>query len=42
MKFLQVKLPDDLHWRFKRKCFEKQKTMTEMIKAKVEELLKED
>lgn len=41
MKYLQVKLPDNLHWQFKKKCFEKQKNMSEQVKLWVEGFVKE-
>ena len=37
MKYLQVKLPDDMHWQLKKKCFEDKKDMSERIREWIKE-----
>ena len=32
MKYLQVKLPDDMHKNFKRKCLDKEVDMSEKVR----------
>lgn len=40
MKFLQVKLPDDMHKDFKRKCLEKEIDMSEKVRQWVKKFVK--
>lgn len=40
MKWLQVKLDNDIHKNFKRKCFEKDTDMSEKVREWIKEYLK--
>lgn len=40
MKYLQIKLADDIHKRFKRKCLENDTEMSKRIRAWIMEYLK--
>ena len=40
MKFLQVKLSDDLHKDFKRKCLEKEIDMSEKVRQWIKRFVK--
>lgn len=40
MKNLQVKLPDDMHKRFKRKCFDKEIDMSEKVREWIDKYIK--
>lgn len=40
MKYLQVKLPDDLHKDFKRWCFEKETEMSAKVREWIKKALK--
>lgn len=40
MKCLQVKLDDDLHKNFKRKCLEKEIDMSEQVRKWIEKFIK--
>ena len=39
MKFLQVKLEDEVHKNFKRKCFEKETDMSEKVREWIKKYL---
>lgn len=40
MKYLQVKLPDDLHKAFKRWCFDREIDMSAKIRELIEKIVK--
>lgn len=42
MKYLQIKLPDDLHWQFKKKCFEDKTDMSTQVRKWVKDYVKGD
>ena len=39
MKYLQVKLPEDMHKNFKRKCFNKEINMSDLVRKWIEKYL---
>lgn len=39
MKFLQVKLSDDIHKQFKRKCFDKEINMSDLVREWIKKYL---
>ena len=42
MKYLQVKLDDEIHKRFKRKCFDKEIDMSVKVREWIEKFIKGD
>lgn len=42
MKYLQIKLPDDMHKKFKRKCLEKEIDMSVKVREWIEKYNKGD